>query len=108
MKPTDIETNERYAELYRQLIEEKGIVDYDCENPFVGLMWADLITVLDRVFVKIESWQLDEIKNCLQMARATLLKQTALDTADELVVKEIQNQSATTRYIDKCLKFLEK
>lgn len=56
----------------------------------------------------MEQWQLDEIKNCLQIARADLLKQTALDTADELAVKELQNQSATTRYIDKCLKFFEK
>lgn len=53
----------------------------------------------------MEQWQLDEIKNCLQMARIALLKQTALDTADELAVKEIKYQSAITRYIDKCLDF---
>lgn len=53
----------------------------------------------------MEKWKLDEIKNCLQMARADLLYQLPSDSPDELVVKEIKYQSATTRYIDKCLKF---
>lgn len=56
----------------------------------------------------MEQWQLDEIKNCLQMARADLLYQYPSDSSDELALKEIKYQSATTRYIDKCLKFFDK
>lgn len=57
---------------------------------------------------QLEQWQFDSIKDCLKMAKMDLLGQRYTDTPEELARKELQRQSYTTRFIDKCLKFFEK
>ena len=57
-----------------------------------------------RADLAMEKEELDylikECVDCLRQCRATLLKQTALDSSEELHRKEIENECALTRRID--------
>lgn len=48
MKPTFI--NEKYLELYKQLVETKSIVDYEENNPFVSVYWETLVEIIHKIF----------------------------------------------------------
>jgi hypothetical protein len=52
--------------------------------------------------------ELDDIKYCLSLSKRTFLGITALDSERERRVKEVQNETAIVRYINKCLKYFDK
>jgi len=51
--------------------------------------------------------ELNEIKDCLRMARNTFLGITALDTPEERKEKTAKNETAIVRYINRCLKYFD-